>query len=48
MEKQVKIKKHWIRPVILSLSIKSETTRAKSKGAFEEFSNPNNPGAPGS
>lgn len=44
MEKQEKTKKIWVRPVIFSLSIKSETTKAQSNGAFERFSNDNNPG----
>gem|GEM_PF-3633101 len=44
MKKQDTTKKSWARPVIASLSIKSETTKAQSNGAYERFSNDNNPG----
>lgn len=44
MKKRNKIKKNWARPAIVSLSIKSETTKVQSNGAHEFFKNPNNPG----
>jgi len=44
MEKSDKIKKNWEKPMIYFLSIKSDTTKAMSNGAYEQFSNPNNPG----
>lgn len=48
MEELNKTKKNWARPVIVSLSIKSETTKGNVKGAYERFSNDNNPGPPSS
>ncbi len=38
------VKKVWLKPDVCSISIKSVTTKAQSKGAYETFSNPNNPG----
>lgn len=38
------VKKVWLKPDVCSISIKSETTKGQSKGAYETFSNPNNPG----